>query len=108
MSDQQALPSAERLAYLLSGDLQDDDIPLWEIVWGLNTRAPDAPLTAKLRIARRAVSQLGDECELWRGSWPGGPESPLTDLELRVLAEDDAVWCDPEKASLLIWLRPVT
>lgn len=92
---------------MLSGDLEEDDVAIWEIVWGLNTTAPEAPLTDKLRLARRAVSQLGDECELWRGSWPGGPKSPLTDQELRILAEDDAVWYDPENASLLVWLRPV-
>src|SRR3990170_4082710 len=69
VTDEAALPSVERLAYLLSGDLEDDDLPLWEIVWQLTTTTPDARLADKLRLARRAISQLGDECELRRGTW---------------------------------------
>ncbi len=107
VSDETSLPSVERLAYLLSGDLQDDDLPIWEIVWQLNTTAPVAPLADKLRLARRAVSLIRDEFELWRGTWPGGPVAPLTEQETRDLAGDDAAWYDPDKASLLVWLRRV-
>jgi len=78
VTDEADLPSVERLAYLLSGDLQDyGDLPLWEIVWQLNATSPVALLADKLRLVRRAVSQLGDECELWRGTWPGGPVEPV-------------------------------
>jgi len=99
------VPSLDRLTYLLSGDLQSDDLPLWEIVWTLNTLAPEAPLDQKIRLARRAVSQLVGQYDLWRGEWPTGPVVPLTESETRILATDDAAWHDPEHATLLVWLR---
>ena len=99
------LPSVERLAHLLSGDLQSDDLGLWEIVWTLNTLAPSAPLNEKIRLARHAVSSLLGHCDLWRGEWPGGPVALLTEDERRTLAHDDAPWHDPEHAPLLVWIR---
>lgn len=101
------LPSAERLVFVLTEDLRADDFPLWEFVWTLNTMAPSVALADKVRLARRAVSLLTDEYELWRGEWPGGPTAPLSDDETRLLAADDAAWYDPEKAALLVWLRQV-
>lgn len=101
------LPSPERLAFLLAGDLQEDDVPLWEVVWRLNSMAPDAALPDKLRLARRAVSMLADEYEFWRGDWPGGPVAPTSEQQVTLLATDDAAWHDPEQAALLVWLRPV-
>src|SRR5205085_2885906 len=92
VTDEVDLPSIERLAYLLSGDLQAGDVPVWEVVWQLNRSAPLAPLEDKLRLARRAVSQLGDEYQLWRGTWLDGPVAPLTVQETRDLAADDAAW----------------
>jgi hypothetical protein len=100
-----SLPSLDRLTYLLSGDLQSDDLPLWEIVWTLNTLAPGAPLDEKIRLARRAVSVLVGQHDLWRGEWPTGPVAPLTEHERQALADDDAAWHDPEHATLLVWLR---
>lgn len=64
MTDGAGLPSPERLAGLIVGDLADDDLGLWEIVWGLNTTNPEADLIDKIRIARSAVSLLADETEL--------------------------------------------
>ena len=99
------LPSADRLAYLISEDLQSDDLGLWEIVWTLNTLAPEAALDEKIRLARRAVSVLVGQYDLWRGEWPTGPVAPLTEREKQTLARDDAPWFDPEHAALLVWLR---
>lgn len=103
--DRDALPSLDRLTYLLSADLQGNDLPLWEIVWTLNVLAPAAPLGEKIRLARRAVSVMVGHNDLWRGEWPGGPVAPLTESELVTLAKDDAPWHDPEHATLLVWLR---
>lgn len=69
------LPSVDRLVYLISGDLQSDDVGLWEVVWTLNTLAPAAPLDDKVRLARLAISSLLDHHDLWRGEWPEGPIS---------------------------------
>jgi hypothetical protein len=99
------LPSVDRLTFLLSGDLQDDDLGLWEVVWTLNTLAPAAPLDEKIRLARRAVSRLLGQYDLWRGDWPGGPVALLTEDENRTLAHEDAPWHDPENATLLVWIR---
>lgn len=99
------LPSVDRLAYLISGDLQDDHLGLWEVVWRLNTLAPAAPLNEKIRLARHAVSSLLGHCDLWRGDWPGGPVALLTEDEMQTLAHDEAPWHDPEHATLLVWIR---
>ena len=99
------LPSVDRLIDLLSVDLQSDDVPLWEIVWNLNTLAPAAPLDAKIRLARRAVGELVGRYELWRGEWPAGPVAPLTESEQQAIAHDDAPWHDPEHTTLLVWIR---
>lgn len=99
------LPSLDRLVYLLSGDLQSDDLPLWEIVWTLNTLAPTAALEDKIRLARRAASVLVGQHDLWRGEWPGGPVAPLTQSETEALASEDTPWYDPERATLLVWIR---
>ena len=99
------LPSVDRLIELLSIDLQSDDVPLWEVVWTLNTLAPAAPLDEKIRLARRVVARLMSHTELWRGEWPGGPVAPVTESEVQALAHDDAPWHDPEHATLLVWLR---
>lgn len=99
------LPSVDRLAYLISGDLQSDDVGLWEVVWTLNTLAPAAPLDEKIRLARHAVSSLLGHHDLWRGEWPGGPIALLTEAEERALAHDDTPWHDPEHATLLVWIR---
>jgi hypothetical protein len=99
------LPSVDQLVYLISGDLQDDDIGLWEVVWTLNTLAPAAPLDEKVRLARYAVSRLLGHYALWRGDWPGGPVAPLTEEEKQTLAHYDAPWHDPERATLLVWIR---
>jgi hypothetical protein len=98
------LPSPERLVFVLTDDLEADDFPLWEFVWTLNTMAPSVALVDKVGLARRAVSMLADEYELWRVEWPGGPTAPLSDHEIRLLAADDAAWHDPENAALLVWL----
>jgi len=100
-----SLPSLDRLTYLLSSDLQSADLPLWEIVWMLNTLAPAVPLDEKIRLARRAVSVLVGHNELWWGEWPGGPVTRLTESETQALAHDDAAWHDPEHAALPVWLR---
>ncbi|HVH94301.1 MAG TPA: hypothetical protein VM688_05255 [Nocardioidaceae bacterium] len=101
------LPLLDRLTYLLSAQLEDHDLGLWEIVWTLNSVAPEAPLDAKLRLARGAVSRLVGQYDLWRGEWPpgAGPVAPLTAIEMQTLAHDDVPWHDPEHASLLVWLR---
>ncbi len=100
------LPSPERLVFMLADDLQEDDFPLWEFVWHLNSQTPAAPLADKIRLARRALPLLSDEYELWRGEWPGGPVARVTETEMRQMATDDACWHDPQTASLLVWLRP--
>jgi hypothetical protein len=99
------LQSPERLIFLPTDDLESDDFPLWEVVWNLNTLAPEAPLADKIRLARRAVSLLVGQYQLWRGEWPRGPLAPLTESDSRVLAEEDGPWHDPENATLLVWLR---
>ena len=87
------LPSVDRLAYLISGDLQDDDLGLWEVVWRLNTLAPAASLDEKIRLARHAVSSLLGHNDLWRGDWPGGPIALLTeDPRKRTLAHGRAAF----------------
>ena len=103
--DSTGLPSPERLIFLLTDLLESDDFPLWEFVWSLNTMAPSAPLADKIRLARRAVSLLVGQYDLWRGEWPGGPVARLTESEAQALAEDDGAWHDPEHATLLVWLR---
>lgn len=101
-----ALPSLDRLVYLIGVDLEDDDVGLWEVVWTLNSIAPTAPLDEKVRLARRAVSVLVGQYELWRGERPTGrPVARLTDSETQTLAGDDTPWHDPEHATLLVWLR---
>ena len=100
-----ALPSPERLVFLLTDELESDDYPLWEFVWNLNTMAPSAPLADKIRLARRAVSLLVGQYDLWRGDWPGGPVVRLTESEMQILANDVEPWHDPEHATLLVWLR---
>ncbi len=100
-----SLPSLDRLVYLMSAELQSDDLGLWEIVWHLNTLAPEAPLDEKVRLARRTVSVLMGQYDLWRGEWPAGPMAPLSESEKLALAHDDVPWHDPEQASLLVWLR---
>lgn len=99
------LPSGDRLAYLISGDLQSDDVGLWEVVWTLNTLAPGAPLLEKIHLARQAVSSLVGDHDLWRGDWPGGPVALLTEDEETTLGHDDTPWHDPEHATLLVWVR---
>lgn len=103
--DNAGLPSVERLAYLISGDLQDDDLGLWEVVWTLNQLAPSAPLDEKIRLSRRTVSSLAGHYDLWRGDWPSGPVAILTEEEKETLAREDAPWHDPEQATLLVWIR---
>jgi len=105
VAEQSPLPSVERLMFILADDLERDDLPIWEIVWTLNTLAPSAPLADKIRLARRAVSLLVGQYELWRGEWPSGPVAKLGDNEAQVLADDDLPWHDPEHAPLLVWLR---
>lgn len=85
------LPSVDRLAYLITGDLQDDDLGLWEVVWKLNALAPAAPLDEKVRLARPAVSNLLGQLDLWRGEWSGGPIALLTDCEKEMLGRDDTL-----------------
>ena len=99
------LPSLDRLVYLMSAELEEDDLGLWEVVWHLNTTAPAAPLEEKVQLARRAVSVLMGQHDLWRGEWPGGPVTPLSERETQALASDDAAWHDPEHATLLVWIR---
>jgi hypothetical protein len=78
-------------------------------VWHLNTTHPDAPLEDKIRLARRAATNLiGQNYEFRRGRWPEGPTAPLTEVEKRSLAYEDAAWSDPESATMLVWLREVT
>jgi hypothetical protein len=105
VTDSTALPSPERLVFLLTDELEGDDFPLWEFVWNLNTLAPLAPLTDKIRLARRAVSLLVGQYDLWRGEWPGGPVAPLTESEMQILGNNNDPWHDPERATLLVWLR---
>jgi hypothetical protein len=105
MTDGAALPSPERLAYLIVGDLADDDMGLWEIVWGLNAAHPGADLSDKIRLARTAVSLLADETELWLGDPLGPSGAPLTEKDVRALGDDDAAWHDPANASVVVWLR---
>jgi hypothetical protein len=105
MDQAPSLPSPERLAYVIAGDLAEDDVGLWEIVWGLNSTNPEAPLDEKVRIARRAVSLLSNEAELWHGDPLEPGSGPLSAAELRALAEDDLAWHDPANASLIVWLR---
>jgi hypothetical protein len=57
VTDPSALPSPERVAYLLTVDLADDDVGLWQVVWGLDVLAPAALLADKITLARRAVTQ---------------------------------------------------
>ena len=90
------------------GDLAEDDQGLWEIVWGLNATHPEAPLDAKIRLARHAVALLTDETKLWRGDPLDPGSAPLTFAEARVLAGDDAAWHDPANASLVVWIRSST
>lgn len=99
------LPSVDRLVYLISGDLQSDDVGLWEVVWTLNRLAPAAPLNQKIRLARHAVATLLGQHDLWRGEWPGGPVALLTEAEKQALAHDDTPWHDPEHATLQVWIR---
>lgn len=101
------LPSPERLAFMLAGYLQEDDLPLWEIVWHLNRDAPAVPLNEKIRLARRALPLLSDEYDLWRGEWPGGPVERMSEAGIRAMETEDTCWHDPESASVLVWLRPV-
>ena len=98
-------PSLDRLVYLTSADLQDDDLGLREVVCILSSLAPAAPLDERIRLARRAVSVLVGQYDLWRGEWPTGPVARVTDSEMQTLAHDDTPWHDPEQATLLAWLR---
>ena len=61
------LPSPERLAFLLSGDLQSGDVPLWALVRHLDELAPAALLSDKTRLAQRSLPLLLQEHDLWRG-----------------------------------------
>jgi hypothetical protein len=100
-----ALPSPERLAYVIAGDLEEDNLGLWEVVWGLNSSHPRASLEEKIGLARRAVSLLGNQADLWRGD-PLDPDGgPLTPEDLQALAADDLAWHDPKKASMIVWLK---
>lgn len=100
------LPSVDALIVGMTDLLESDDVPLWEFTWHLNTIRPDASVPDNIRLARRAVTQLlGQEYELWRGEWPTGPLAPLTEPEIRELANDDAAWTDPQSATVLVWLR---
>jgi hypothetical protein len=102
---QVSLPSPERLAYLISGELAEDNLGLWEVVWGLHATNPEASLADKIDLARRAVSLLADDADLWHGD-PLEPDSrPLTPAELQAIAEDDLAWHDPKNASLVVWLK---
>ena len=100
------LPSVDALILDVTDALESDDVPIWEFVWRLNAMCPDAQTPDKIRLARRAVTQLlGQEYGLWRGEWPSGPVAPLTERDVRQLADDDAAWTDPDSASVLVWLR---
>jgi hypothetical protein len=101
------LPSPERLAYLLSNDLQSGDVPLWALVRHLDGLAPAASLSDKIRLAQRTLPLLLQEHDLWRGKSPGGPVAPMTEAEISAMSNDDTSWHDPEKASILVWLRAV-
>ena len=48
------------------------------------------------------VSVLMGQYELWRGEWPGGPVTRLTERETQALASDDVAWHDPEHATLVV------
>lgn len=61
---------------------------LREIVSTLNSRAPEAPVGAKVRLARGPVSRLAGQYELWRGEWPNGPVACLTATGEQALADD--------------------
>jgi hypothetical protein len=93
---------------LIVGDLAEDDMGIREIVWGLNGTNPEADLSDKIRLARRAVSLLADETWLWRGDPLEPSSAPLTATEVQALGDDDAAWHDPDNASLVVWLRSRT
>lgn len=99
------LPSTDRLAYLLTGELAEGDVPLWRVVEKLDEMAPAAPLVDKIRLSRRAVSRLGDDVDLWRGDLNGALLAPLTEAETQHLGADDTLWHDPEGATFLVWLH---
>lgn len=109
MPNDAQLPSVDGLIFQLMDLLAGGDFPVWEFVWHLNATHPDADLADKIRLARRASTDLiSKDFELWQGRWPDGPVARLTDAEKQDLAADDAAWSDPESASLLVWLRQVS
>lgn len=108
MADE-ALPSVPELVFQMRDLLDAGDVGLWELVWHLNATHPDAPLDDKIRLARRATTDLiSQDYDLWRGTWPEGPLVPLTETEKRDLADDAAAWYDPRSAAMLVWLRQVS
>ena len=104
-----ALPSVDGLIFQVHDLLDAGDVGIWELVWHLDASHADAPIEDKIRLARRAATDLiSRDYDLWRGTWPEGPEAPLTEVEKRDLAHDDAAWSDPESATMVVWLRQVS
>lgn len=99
------LPSLDRLVHLLSGDIQSDDLPLWEIVWTLNARWRRRHRLRTRSVwhdARRLCWSISTTYGVVR---PGGPVALLTRSETESLVSEDTPWYDPKRATLLVWIR---
>lgn len=99
------LPSPEEVSSRLLETLRTDgDQWLWEMVWGLNREFPSVPVEEKVALARQVVMALTLQAkiELWRGQWPTGPVSPLTQQEMAHVLAASAPWHDPESADLMV------
>lgn len=102
------LPSREPTAERLLDSLHFGDHQwLWEVVWDLNARYPEAGRDEKVALARQVVFQLLAEgrIALWRGEWPRGPVEPPSPAQIERLRVKAMPWYDAERTELVVVIR---
>lgn len=105
MRVEHGLPLQDDLRQELMDDLHyEDDQGLWEVVWLLNTKAPEVTRDEKIALARAVIFGLLDEgrIELRQVTWPEHDGRLLNEVEVARLHHDDAPWFDPEATDLLV------
>jgi hypothetical protein len=90
-------PFAEFKAEIL-GQAKEDLTGVYEAWWTANAWYPDRPLSERLAMAERAVTELASEARivLCRGTWEDAERSPIAPDERAAVLCDWATWAIPD------------